>query len=94
MYLWCFKCGEVHGFKGSEVERIVYALQGQFCDSQRDRVGTVDTSDPKAGFDCLVDIADDYARDQEMYGEHVKDCVQARRENRGAKMDDAEGGSE
>lgn len=70
--LWCHACVTNHILSIDDIERIVYALQGDRADQALDGV-----SDPDYTIPCLLqDLR--AAWDGELYMEHVQGAVEAR----------------
>lgn len=74
MKLYCQNCREVHDFKGSEIEQLIYGLHAQSLEL----IGRGCTAEKDAKYWCLKDTLN-LVTDVEMYWEEISWQVEARR---------------
>lgn len=81
MKLYCWKCKKVHQLTEGQVERILYAMQGELSDKATvtpyDTLKEIGRAYPQGYFFCLeTHLGDSY--DNESYGEHTNSLVELR----------------
>lgn len=81
MNLWCEACSCLHHFTDSELERVIYTLQGDLLDTtliarQKHNEQEVEAMDVELA--CLKDVLD-LSHDIEGYAEHVHGSIDCRK---------------
>lgn len=78
MKLYCTDCNATHDFSAGEIERIVYALQGDLADALMKADGLPWEGLPEESLECLESVLGG-SYDSEVYQEWTQAHVERRR---------------